>query len=264
MFRAIATEKPSVVFVGGDIFPSIHNRDFNGIPDFIDNYFKKKLIKLRKDSGKAFPVIYLIMGNDDPRAFVADIEKLENEGLIVYMHNRVVEYKGYLIFGYANVPPTPFLLKDWERYDVSRYIDPGCIPPTSGFRTAEEKEDIEYATIAGDLDILIEGREMEKAVFLFHTPPYKSKLDRAALDGKFYDHVPLDVHVGSIAVARMIEEKQPMLTLHGHIHESSSITGEWQQIVGRTISFSAAYDQQSLAIVKFDLEKPVNAKREIC
>jgi Icc-related predicted phosphoesterase len=104
---------------------------------------------------------------------------------------------------------------------------------------------------------------MERGVFLFHSPPYKTFLDRAALDGKLFDHVPLDVHVGSIAIMRFIEERQPWLTLHGHIHESSSITGFWQQRFGRTMAFSAAWDGPELALVDFDLENPSAAIRHL-
>jgi len=35
------------------------------------------------------------------------------------------------------VPPTPFLLKDWEKYDVSAYVDPGCVSPEEGYHRVE-------------------------------------------------------------------------------------------------------------------------------
>ena len=98
---------------------------------------------------------------------------------------------------------------------------------------------------------------------LFHSPPYKTKLDRAALDGKMFDHVPLDVHIGSIAVQRMIEKKQPFLTLHGHVHESASITGAWKDKIGNTCMFSAAHNESELALVRFHPENIKNASREL-
>ena len=73
--------------------------------------------------------------------------------------------------------------------------------------------------------------------------------------------VPFDVHVGSIAIKRFIEEKQPLLTLHGHIHESTRLTGQWLQFIGRTISLNAAHDGPELSVIKFDLEEPKNARR---
>ena len=103
----------------------------------------------------------------------------------------------------------------------------------------------------------------DRAVFLFHTPPYQTKLDRAALDGQATDHAPLDVHVGSVAVRRFIERGQPLLTLHGHIHESARLTGSWRDRLGRTHMFSAAHDGPELALVRFDLRDLDSATRTL-
>ena len=75
------------------------------------------------------------------------------------------------------------------------------------------------------------------------------------------DHVPLDVHVGSIAVKRFIERRRPMLTLHGHVHESARLTGHWQERIGRTLCLSAAHDGPELALVSFDTESLADAER---
>jgi Icc-related predicted phosphoesterase len=77
------------------------------------------------------------------------------------------------------------------------------------------------------------------------------------------EYVPLDVHVGSIAMKRFIEREQPLVTLHGHVHEASSITGQWQQKIGQTYAFSAAYDKEKLALVEFDTENLENARRRL-
>ncbi len=34
---------------------------------------------------------------------------------------------------------------------------------------------------------------------------------------------------------RWIEERQPLLTLHGHIHESPVLSGHWAERIGNTI-----------------------------
>jgi len=78
-----------------------------------------------------------------------------------------------------------------------------------------------------------------------------------------YEHVPLDVHVGSIAVKRFIEERQPLLTLHGHIHESARLSGEWKIQIGRTVCINGAHDGPELALVRFDLESPEAPTRDL-
>jgi Icc-related predicted phosphoesterase len=104
---------------------------------------------------------------------------------------------------------------------------------------------------------------MDHAVFVFHSPPHRTNLDRAPLDGKSVEHVPLDVHVGSIAIRRFIERTQPLVTLHGHVHESARLTGSWRDTIGRTHLFTAAHDGPELALVRFDLENPAAAVREL-
>jgi Icc-related predicted phosphoesterase len=83
------------------------------------------------------------------------------------------------------------------------------------------------------------------------------------LDGKKIDGVPLDLHVGSIAVQRFIESRQPLLTLHGHVHESARLTGHWRDKIGNTHVFGAAHDGPELALVHFDPADLENAEREL-
>lgn len=263
LFRQIKIDTPDILFIGGDILPGSHSRAHYEYDDFILDYLIPKFQNLKSELKNMYPKVFIILGNDDPKIKEYKIINGENQYLWQYIHNKKVEFNDYVIYGYSNIPPTPFLLKDWERYDVSRYVDPGCVHPTDGKRTVIEKDDIEYSTIYNDLQALTGDDNLTKSIFLFHSPPYRTKLDRAALDGQLINHVPLDVHVGSIAIQRFIAERQPLLTLHGHIHESSRITGSWKDKSGNTHMFSAALEFPDLAIVKFDLSKPDTAEQII-
>jgi len=264
LFRAILLERPTAVFLGGDIMPgfSAYIRRQQEHKDFLGDFLRPQMFKLKDAMGEDYPRIFIILGNDDGRQVEAEILQLEDEGIWEYLHFRRRELAGYNIFGYSFVPPTPFRLKDWEKYDVSRYVDPGCLSPEEGAYTVDlPLQEKCNSTIALDLGKLLSSEDLAKSVFLFHSPPYNTSLDRAALDGKMVDQIPLDVHVGSIAIRRMIETLQPVLTLHGHIHESSRLTGQWRENIGRTHCFSAAYDGPELALIKFHLEKPEKAIR---
>ncbi|MDD3050192.1 MAG: metallophosphoesterase [Candidatus Cloacimonetes bacterium] len=263
LFKSITEIKPSIIFLGGDLTP--HNYLCSGKnqnDSFLENYLKEKLSQLKLSMNVNYPTIYTILGNDDLRIEEIKLVELEKAGLLKYVNERKCKYEEYSIFGLAYVPPTPFQLKDWERYDVSTYTDLGCISPDLGYRTVDISEtEISYRTISRIINDLTGEDDLSKSVFLFHSPPYQTNLDRAALDGIKVDGVQLDLHVGSIAIKNFIEEKQPYLTLHGHIHESSSITGSWKQKIGNTLAINAAYEKEQLSIVVFTLENCSDAKR---
>jgi uncharacterized protein len=261
LFREIRENPPEILFFGGDLLPHGMHRRFED--DFTEDFLYRHFFELKEELKQDYPKVYLILGNDDPRSEEEAFIQLGSGGIWHYLHDRVDQHRGYTFYGYANVPPTPFRFKDWERYDVSRYVDPGCFPPEEGIRTVEPTVDLEWATIKDELNTLAGDPLPERSVFLFHSPPYKTNLDRAALDGMMVDHVPMDVHVGSIAIMRFIEERQPWVTMHGHIHESSRITGYWQQQFGRTHAFSAAWHGPELALVEFDLDDPSTAVRRL-
>jgi Icc-related predicted phosphoesterase len=260
LFTTIENEMPAAVFLGGDLLPHFM-ADMGKYDDFALDFFFPSLRQLQQNLKTNYPSIFLILGNDDPRIDEKKFIEESAKGLFYYSHQRKIPFKTYHIFGYSFVPPTPFQMKDWEKYDVSRYVDPGCTHPTEGFRSIEPDENIVYATIQKDLDNLTQNEDISNAVFLFHSPPYKTYLDRAALDGKMIDYVPMDVNVGSIAISRFINEKQPLITMHGHIHESTRLTGHWSQRFNKTVSFNAAHDGPELSIIRFDIENPINASR---
>lgn len=77
-----------------------------------------------------------------------------------------------------------------------------------------------------------------RAIFILHVPPYDSGLDNAyALDKDlkkiFKGGMPVFAPVGSKAVREIIEEYQPLIALHGHIHESPNVIK-----IGRTMCFN--------------------------
>jgi len=255
LFQVILKEHPAAVFLGGDLFPAfgISLSAESESSEFATEFLAARFAQLRDSLGRDYPRVFLILGNDDLRADEAEIISGSGQGLWEYVHNRHAEIAEYQIYGYAFVPPTPFRLKDWERYDVSRYLDPNCIPPEEGLHSvATPESELKNATIKSDLEHLAGNSDLSSAIFLFHSPPYQTNLDRAALDGKMVDHAPLDLYVGSIAIRRFIEARQPLVTLHGHVHESAGITGSWKDKIGRTHAFSAAHDGRELALVRFD------------
>lgn len=267
LWNLITNEQPGAVFLGGDLLPHPMDRswDTQGTgDDFVPGFLAPGFRALQSALQGAFPRVFLILGNDDPAFTEQDLAAGEDEGLWEYVHRKVTDWEGYEVRGYNCVPPTPFLLKDWERYDVSRFVDPGCVSPEEGRRTDGLTErEIRWTTIKEELADLAGETDQTRTLWLFHTPPHGTGIDLADLGGRKVDHVPLDPEVGSIAVRGFIEDRQPLVTMHGHIHEAVRMSGRWKIELGATCAYAGAHHGPELALVRFDPTDPGGATRQI-
>jgi Icc-related predicted phosphoesterase len=258
LLRMVAAERPRAVFLGGDLLAHATG----------DAYLRDLLLpgflRIRETLGRHYPDVFAILGNDDPRGVAEPVMRDgTTAGAWRYVHGHRTRLGAYTVLGYNCIPPSPFRLKDWERYDVSRFVDPGCVSPEEGAHTGDAPADELRRTMAEELALAAGAEDDGHTVCLFHAPPYGTALDRAALDGRSVDHAPLDVHIGSIAVRRFMEQRRPWLGLHGHVHESARLTGAWMDRVDRTVLLGAAHDGPELALVRFELERPDLATREL-
>lgn len=96
--------------------------------------------------------------------------------------------------------------------------------------------DVLEEELKGKLEAMI-GRldQVDNSIFNFHCPPYNSGLDTAPKLDETLTPVTIGGHlvtepVGSTSVREAIERYQPLLGLHGHIHESRAAT-----TLGRTL-----------------------------
>jgi len=122
--------------------------------------------------------------------------------------------------------------------------------PWNTYREASEDE------LAGKIEQLAAlVPDMGRAIFNFHAPPYGSGLDEApALDENLRPTHGGAVMkpVGSVAVRDAILKHQPMLSVHGHIHESRAI-----KRLGRTMAINpgSVYGDGVLQGAVLDLDK---------
>jgi len=103
--------------------------------------------------------------------------------------------------------------------------------------------------------------DQSRAIFNLHCPPFKSGLDEApAIDAdlKLLHGGRALRPVGSTAVRRAIEKHQPLLSLHGHIHESKGAVK-----LGKTLSINpgSSYEEGMLmgAIIQLDPKKGIKS-----
>ncbi|MFH1589835.1 MAG: metallophosphoesterase [archaeon] len=289
------SNKAELVIIGGDIAPKRFPRDkfIEGQADFLRNRLPELLLPLKKNlpNTKLF-----LMGNDDCKVNLPILE--ERKDLFEMIHGKRLKLNNdFDIAGYSYVPISPFGIKDWEKYDFSNvpknleerydqrknsnYRLNGVKSTNNGWRrfTFSEKTE-KRSSIQKDLEKRVFTTNPEKTIYVVHTPPDNTYLDYVYAspsrrleeetiietmamkpNGKFFN--PNTQHVGSIALRSFIENHQPYLTLHGHIHETVDISGEFKDHIGKTLCMAPGNDNfsKNLAMIVFDVYNPKEAER---
>jgi Icc-related predicted phosphoesterase len=160
--------------------------------------------------------VYWMLGNDDPTELSG---ALDAAPWGEHADGRVLQLPSgheLLSLGWSNITP-------WQSY-------------------REESEE--------DLAVRIDGlcaqlQRPEHAVFNIHVPPYDTGIDEApVLDSELVVEQSAGqvkmAPVGSTAVRAIIERVQPLLGLHGHIHEASGF-----RKLGRTLVINPGSDYGS-------------------
>jgi Icc-related predicted phosphoesterase len=163
--------------------------------------------------------LYLMLGNDDP----AELGELlaaapwgtVAEGQVVWLDDT----HEMISWGFSNITP-------WKSHREQ----------------TEEDLEVAYESMAARL------AAPTRAVVNFHVPPHGTQLDEApVIDADLRIQAQLGqvkfAPVGSTAVRGFLERHQPLLGLHGHIHESSGI-----RRVGRTIAINPGSDYSTGAL----------------
>lgn len=208
-------------------------------PDRVSQIFKQEVLKVvqqwmdladKKLDGTDLKV-YCSPGNDDMEE-VDEIIRCSQRVLLV--EGQVIPLDSYhemIASGWSNRTP----------WDTHREED-------------EDQLKVRYEAMISRL------KDPRNAVFNIHVPPYKSSLDEAPeLDKDLRPKMAGQAlkAVGSTALRKAIEETQPLLGLHGHIHEGRGATR-----IGKTLCINpgSMYEQGTLlgAIVKLGKNKIEN------
>jgi uncharacterized protein len=166
-------------------------------------------------------------GNDD--IFEID-DMIETSPCVTFAEGKVLDLGGFSMVSMGWTNPTP-----WDT-----------------FREAPEDE------LASKIEAVAQHvPDMGRAIFNFHAPPYGTGLDEApALDENLRPTHGGAVMkpVGSVAVRDAITRHQPLLSVHGHIHESRGV-----KKMGRTLAINpgSVYGDGVLqgAVIELDAKK---------
>lgn len=270
--QTVKERNVSFVFLCGDILPKTGGtwtpenkiRTIQMQADFVNEYFLQYLAELGE-----LAQVYAIFGNDDFKsnyhivrdADIPNVTFLDNVVARLPMGDDEV-----YVAGYPYVGVTPFLHKDWEAWDDRVGDVPHKLYRTDGYTSGNSMHiavDLQDTTrtIADDLEKLSQISDPTKTVYIFHEAPYDTPLDMIASDNKYIKDDLM--HIGSKAMRAFIEQKQPLVTMHGHIHETYDESGDFKWQTGASVSLTAANDfsKDELKYVVFPLFNPAAAKR---
>jgi len=170
---------------------------------------------------------YVTPGNDD--RFVID-DALNQSDYVVNPEGRVITIAGaceMISTGFSNITP-------WKT----------------------QRELVEDELEKKIEDMALNVKHMETCIFNLHCPPFDTLIDKAPQLDETLKVVTRSgekvmIPVGSIAVRNAIKKYQPLLGLHGHIHESRGI-----ERLGRTLCVNpgSEYNEGILRGVIIDLE----------
>jgi uncharacterized protein len=134
-------------------------------------------------------------------------------------------------------------LHGWDTIEFAEdrclQLDDGHEVITTGYSNPTPWKTPREATeeqLAQKLDAMFaQVRDPERLVLVAHPPPQATDLDQApAITDDFRIKMelgtPTMIGVGSTAVRGFIEQHQPLLALHGHVHDSKGI-----ELIGRTV-----------------------------
>ena len=204
--------------------------EFQNNPKKVENLFAKLMkerleqwLKLAEEKIPKSVKIVVMPGNDD----IMEIDEVikAHEDRVIYPLDKVVYLDNkHPMISCEYVNPTP-----WE--------------------TPREAKEQDLMKMLEKQLRRIDASEQKYLICNFHAPPYGTMLDLAPkLDKNLnvimrFDGSPEMEHVGSKSVRAFIEQYQPKIGLHGHIHEAAA-----DQKIGRTLVINPGSDYQACVL----------------
>lgn len=191
-----------------------------------------------------------ILGNDDLEIIEPDYKEMISKYSNIYnIDGEKLDIDGISFIGFSKVLDTPFFRKDRiviekgqempEQLKEIVYVNKCQNPLTVKEWEEYRKENV--PTMEDELEKLPKPTEGYKGIYIFHDPPYGIGLDNCK-DGE---------KVGSKAMAEFIKNSNGYMSLHGHIHESPNISGNWYGMLGETICIQPGQSEYKNSELKY-------------
>jgi Icc-related predicted phosphoesterase len=263
MINAARAYKANVLLVGGDItgkriIPIIRQSDHSYRLRFLDeDLVLKNEEELEKEKKRIKSIGYYVHVADetDMQALRQNDDKLQE----TFAETMIDTVRNWVQFAEERLKGTSIKLYMMPGNDDAQSIDPllegheMIVNPNEKVITLGDHEllSLGYSNMTPwkcprditeeELESKIEGlaskvTRMDAAIFNIHVPPYKTTIDLAPeLDETLRPKAAagggvIMTNVGSTAVRKAVEKHQPLLGLHGHIHDSRGMCK-----IGRTL-----------------------------
>jgi Icc-related predicted phosphoesterase len=259
MMELAVKQEVQCIILGGDILPTIipspialingraeFQDDLKGQLRFVDDYLSTVFASFLA-ANPGMKTLY-IPGNHD---WIPALERLATAlPQAVNIHGKTVHLGGIAFFGYACVIDSTFWVKDYARRDLKHdsYV-PSKFAIVSDTDRLRPSPDGEYAvnnpSIEEDL-MSVSFDDPGHTFCVFHCPPYDTGLDTLHT-GK---------PIGSKAIRGFLERTRPLVSLHGHIHESPYMSGVYRTHINGCLAVNPGQGPNLFHAVTFDTDDP--------
>eukprot|EP00029_Vermamoeba_vermiformis_P013593 TRINITY_DN8514_c0_g1_i1.p1 TRINITY_DN8514_c0_g1~~TRINITY_DN8514_c0_g1_i1.p1 ORF type:complete len:327 (+),score=18.91 TRINITY_DN8514_c0_g1_i1:3-983(+) len=272
LYKLAVGTNSDYILIGGDLNPknpwkSTEKEVWGKLVPHQRDFLLNKLVP-ELNSWKGNIPTYFTFGNadfaDNYDAFELQLASIST-GSFQILQNGFADLKdGYRLFGYPYVPLSPFWTKDYEKKD---FTDPTANKSASTYegvisfdamlheyRVPEDECDSienDFKMLWGDSKAL----NFEKLIGMIHAPPANTCID---VNSK-------KCHVGSHAIRNAIHTYQPLITLHGHIHETVMMSGRYREFIGNTSCYGVGnfWGPDPVMAIIVDTSEPSMGQRVI-
>jgi Icc-related predicted phosphoesterase len=247
---------PDLLVLGGDLLPDgVADDPVGSQVAYVHHVFAPR-IETYRDGNPGLRVACLV-GNHEWQCAADALAEYHRAGVLVLLTPEAPwTYGGVTFVGYPCTPPTPHTVKDFERLDL-----PGDeIPAFGGAVWDASRQSTRDAALAEHFErrptiqAELAGIPHVAApwILVAHAPPHDTKLDRLPA---------IPIPIGSRAIRAFILERQPLVTLHGHIHEGPEVSGSVTDRLGATLCINPGQDRARLYAVTFGTDDPAGTLR---
>ncbi len=223
LLKTAANEHPLAKWI--DQVHSNLNLALDGQTTFLEEWLAERIRAFQAEVPGA--QVYGILGNDDLTECTRSMDRLQSEGLLISLSQRVVELEdGTSLGGYPYVPSADGYYAGWHK----------------------SENDIEKDLVA----LENEAGDPSRTIFVVHCPPGPSALDWAHRGA----------HYGSTGVAAWLAHGPKRVVLSGHIHEAPFLNGGvWRETIHDTPCFQpGAWHDKGLCAIVFETDDPQDAR----